>query len=69
MKITTKRQKYFTNDIMLQIDGRTLQSIERKRDRFGTYYKSDTFGKTYNTITEAKKHTLELYIDGYFNRK
>lgn len=63
MDIKTKRDGNF---IMLQLDGNTLQGIWKRSFRGEVYYESDTFGRSYKTITEAKNHTRELAVDGYF---
>jgi hypothetical protein len=43
---------------MLRYKNNTLQGIWRRTHGGYVYYVSDTFSKNYETITEAKKHTL-----------
>lgn len=67
MKIKTK--KCVTGAIMLQLDGNTLHSLHRHRDKLGTYYTSDSIsGFTAKTIADAKAKTEQLIQSGRFSR-
>ncbi len=57
-----------SNWIALQINGNTVAGIWKKKDKLGTYYESDTFGRMYKTIAEAKAHTLEMAKAGRWGR-
>ena len=65
MKIKTKRERHI-DGIMLQLNGNTLQNIYRKRRSGQTWYESDRFSTTYDTITQAKHKTHEMALAGHF---
>lgn len=62
-QIKTKRDGNF---VMLQLRGTTLQGLWRESSRGTTNYKSDTFGRRYKTVREAKEHAAKLASEGYF---
>ena len=65
MKIKTKKDGNF---FMLQLNGTTLQGVWRRCGNGQTWYESDTFGREYTTLTEAKQHTEQLAKEGYFGK-
>ena len=64
-KVLHKREGNF---VMLQVNGTTLQGLWRELtgERNRIYYRSDTFGRQYGSLSEAKEHTLELAKEGHF---
>ena len=67
MKIKTVRVKYAStyHTYMLQVNGTTLQNIERVTRNGETIYEGD-YPLCYRTIKEAKEHTTKLASIGRF---
>jgi len=68
MQLIKTKKCAATGDLMLQVGGNTLHSLQRKKDRLGVFYKSDRFSSDYKTITEAKQKTLVMIEDGVFGQ-
>ena len=66
MEITTKRDGSF---IMLQMNGTTLQGVWVRSHKGKKYFQSDTFGREYASLAEAKKHTQDLAEAGYWGQR
>ena len=60
--------------VTLQVNGTTLQGLWYHKSYGGrgvgigssSHYMSDTFGKRYESMAEAKEHTMQLAKEGYW---
>jgi hypothetical protein len=51
------------NFLMLQYNGNTLQGVWKRSRKGRTLYESDTFGRWYTSMREAKEHTAAAFSD------
>jgi len=64
IKVKSVQDRFDKDCRGIEVNGRRIMNIWRRRDGRWTYWDSDRFSNTYDTVAEAKAHIAELAAAG-----